>query len=308
MSVTILEAARSIQKPTTKSCLNPHAFAGGGNNFKRGDLEWEHLTATRSMDVHMASRSKGGAGLSCLGCHITNQHRIAGRGSDLRPIDLPVSMSCTDCHKTYPHSDEKLDRHTKRVCHIPTFAKVSPTDVHRRWNLPGELVEHTGLFEPNIVKKRNVKPKYRFFNGTSVFYHFGEPTSQQGGWMTMSAPVGNVRDPQSKIHAFKRHRSIQPMDPKTGVLLPLKIGYFFQTGELDQAVKLGTEAVGWDYSGHVFAKTQRFMGLFHEVAPAEDALSCNDCHGVNRLNFKQLGYQPKTTLQSSLPFHRLIKC
>ena len=36
------------------------------------------------------------------------------------------------------------------------------------------------------------------------------------------------------------------------------------------------------------------MGLFHEVTPKEQALSCNDCHnGGTRLDFVALGYTPK---------------
>jgi hypothetical protein len=38
------------------------------------------------------------------------------------------------------------------------------------------------------------------------------------------------------------------------------------------------------------------MGLFHEVTPKEQALSCNDCHnGGTRLDFAALGYTPKST-------------
>ena len=79
-------------------------------------------------------------------------------------------------------------------------------------------------------------------------------------------------------------------------LLPLKIGKFFETGVIDEAVALGAAAVGWDYSGHTFADTERYMGLFHEVAPQEDALNCSSCHnGGTRLDFAALGYTPKET-------------
>ena len=36
---------------------------------------------------------------------------------------------------------------------------------------------------------------------------------------------------------------------------------------------------------------QRYMGIFHEVQPAKNALKCNDCHGSEgRLDWKALGY------------------
>ena len=49
-----------IRPPGSDQCLNCHTKAGGGNNFKRGDLEEAHrpATATVSLDVHMASRER----------------------------------------------------------------------------------------------------------------------------------------------------------------------------------------------------------------------------------------------------------
>jgi hypothetical protein len=37
------------------------------------------------------------------------------------------------------------------------------------------------------------------------------------------------------------------------------------------------------------------MGVYHEVAPASQALSCSSCHGGTRLNFAELGYKPNAT-------------
>ena len=37
------------------------------------------------------------------------------------------------------------------------------------------------------------------------------------------------------------------------------------------------------------------MGIYHEVAPESQALSCTTCHDGNRLDFAALGYTPKTT-------------
>ena len=38
------------------------------------------------------------------------------------------------------------------------------------------------------------------------------------------------------------------------------------------------------------------MGLFHEVAPSEQALDCSSCHeNGSRIDFAALGYTPKTT-------------
>ena len=53
--------------------------------------------------------------------------------------------------------------------------------------------------------------------------------------------------------------------------------------------------MGWPNNGYEFAETERFMGLYHEVAPASQALTCSSCHGGNRLNFAALGYTPRAT-------------
>ena len=114
----------------------------------------------------------------------------------------------------------------------------------------------------------------------------------------MSSPRGDINTPGAKIHAFKHHLGNQPIDPNTQQLLPLKVGKFFETSQIDDAVRLGTEAVGWVYSGHQFQATERYMGLYHEVAPADQALSCAQCHENGALlNFAQLGYTPKTTYE-----------
>ena len=301
MAVGTLQAAVDITLPSNGRCLNCHTKAGGGNNFKRGDLEEAHRNASRSFDVHLASKQNGGAGLNCVDCHTTVDHRIAGRGTDLRPLDSLDEVSCEKCHGNTPHDDRTLNQHTNRVnctvCHIPTFAREAPTDMDRDWRQPGELNESTGLYEPFNKKMDHVIPEYHFFNGTSYFYQFGDTAiPEENGIITMSAPMGSITDSGARIYAFKHHLGNQPIDPVERRLMPLKIGLFFQSGEIDQAVQKGAEAVGWNYRGHEFARTERFMGLFHEVAPSGEALSCTQCHGNGgRMDFNALGYSPKQT-------------
>lgn len=301
MGMTVLEAAWQVERPGSDSCLDCHARAGGGDNFKRGDIEEAHRAATAAFDVHMAASEAGGAGLDCLDCHTAAGHRIAGRGSDLRPLDSADPVRCTSCHRSLPHGDDQLDRHTARIdcttCHIPQFAKVAATDMRRDWSAPGDLDPGRRLYEPHHTKGTNVVPEYRFWNGTSWFYQFGDPAVPgANGRIVMSEPVGTIAGSGARIFPFKRHTALQPIDPATRRLLPLRIGIFFQSGDIDAAVEQGTLAVGWPYAGHEFAETERWMGIFHEVAPKEQALSCASCHpSTGRLDFAALGYAPLET-------------
>ena len=61
----------------------------------------------------------------------------------------------------------------------------------------------------------------------------------------MSAPIGDIHDEGAKIHAFKRHLAKQPIDPATRRLLPLKIKYFFESGQIDQAINEGDGHSQW---------------------------------------------------------------
>ncbi len=304
MSVTILQAAQDVKKPSSTSCLNCHTNAGGGNNYKRGDIEEAHRNPTAALDIHMAPKAAGGSGLTCLDCHGGDGHYIKGRGTDLRAVDSDKILSCSTCHSSSPHDSDRLNRHTAKVnctvCHIPQFAKVAGTDIHRDWSASGVLDAASGLFEPYHTKGLNVTPVYRFFNGYSTFYKFGAPAEPgSNGKVSMSAPVGDITDPSAKIYAFKYHTAKQPMDPATRRLLPLKIGKFFESGQIAEAVALGTVAVGWQYAGHQYAETERYMGIFHEVAPKDSALSCSSCHvAANRIDFRELGYELRTQRNS----------
>jgi hypothetical protein len=300
MSVSLQQAAVDITKPDSATCLNCHTKAGGGNNYKRGDLEEAHRTPSASFDVHMAPRAAGGAGLSCLSCHTAAAHHIAGRGTDLRERDLADPVRCTNCHSRSPHKDSKLNSHTARVsctvCHIPEFAKVAPTDLHRDYSASAEVVAATRLYEPHMLLASHVQPEYRFFNGTSQFYEFGsEAVPDSSGRIVMSKPLGSITDPPAQIVALKRHTARQPIDPVTRRLLPLKMSTFFQTGDVTAAVRQGVAAVGWPDNGFEFAETERWMGLYHEVAPAKQALQCSACHGGTRMDFAALGYTPLAT-------------
>ena len=87
-------------------------------------------------------------------------------------------------------------------------------------------------------------------------------------------------------------------DVATKVIIPLKMGILFQTGDIDRAIRQGATEVGIALlGGYDFVPVERYMGIFHEVAPRESALTCTTCHDggaldSSRMKFAQLGYTP----------------
>lgn len=295
MTVSVLQAASDLSLPDDKRCLNCHGKSGGGDNYKRGDLEMAHAAATADLDVHSAR------GVKCTTCHKVTRHRFSGRGVDMRATDSTTPVRCENCHASSPHATSALNRHSAgkvacATCHIPQFAKTAPTDMVRDWSKPGVLLPSTGLYEPDILFDGWVVPKYGFWNGTSTFYEFRTPaTPGPNGRVLMAGPAGNINDPGAKLYPFKHHLGNQPADPVSRYLLPLKIGIFFSTGDVQAAIERGATEVFGAYNGHEFVPTERWIGIFHEVAPKSQALACADCHGGTRVDFKTLGYTPHPT-------------
>ena len=69
-------------------------------------------------------------------------------------------------------------------------------------------------------------------------------------------------------------------------------GGFWTDFDWDQALRLGSEVVGLDYSGsYDFAETWMYWPMTHMISPKEDALQCAACHGPDsRMDWQALGY------------------
>ncbi len=256
----------------------------------------------RDLDVHLSS---AGAGLTCLSCHKVQNHRIAGRGNDIRETDLDFKVDCSNCHGLQPHKAAKLNQHTARVhctvCHIPNFARNLPTDIFRDFSRV-EADPLTKRYEPVRELAANLTPVYRWFNGFSYFYEFGRPIifgANQS--FTLSEPLGHIADASAKIHPFKLHRSKLAYDLSLSRQIPVKSQVLWETGNIAEALRQGMVEVGWPPTGYGFAHGYRYLSLHHQVAPKESALTCNDCHnGGQRLNFRELGYEVWLTRNGDL--------
>lgn len=313
MGLSMDEAARTVHTPERANCLQCHAKAGGGDAVKRGDLAMAHVaTVDVQFDVHMATT---GADLQCQACHTFTDHRVAGKGSDIRPTDSDVVLECSNCHvnKTLPggHSTEAVDRHVARVacqtCHIPVYAKDAAdtaaseaTETHRTW-----LDSHAAAppFHPASLKANDLTPEYRFWNRYSdnyLLYDEAQLDPVTGRYPT-SRPEGAVHDAGSKLYPFKYKTAEQPMMSSTGQLIAIDTSVFFATADAAAATEQGLVNMGYSSSEpYEWVETDTFQLLNHEVSPAGHALQCAQCHGSTaRMDLKgELGYALKGPVSS----------
>jgi hypothetical protein len=240
-----------------------------------------------------------GNDMHCIDCHAGEDHRVRGRGADLAGTDLParpLTCSTTECHGDAPHSIPVLDRHTARVscpvCHVPVFAKSDSTDMRRDWSRPFYLPEGN-KYSATITKGLNVRPVYAWFNGKTRLQMMGEPIHPlDDGTVGIMTPVAKRKDKDARIFAFKLHRAVLPLLADKNWIIPLAVEEFFADGDIDQAVR-GASKVVYDIDDpeYTWINSVRYMGIFHEVQPASEALQCLDCHSPGgRLDWKALGY------------------
>ena len=293
MSMSMLEAAQTVHLPNRVTCLQCHAKGGGGDNYKRGDMALAHgNTNDTTFDVHMA---KSGGDLSCQECHTTENHRMAGRGSDLRPTDLDVAMNCYQCHDesgqgSGEHSSGTIRRHLARVacqtCHIPVFAKNAndtpadeKTEVHRDWLLPHPTA--SGAIHPTPTMAGNQDPRYAWWNGFSSSYLLGDPAQVDPltGYIPTSRPEGAVDDNNAKLYPFKYKTANQPLLSSENLLIALDTSVYFVSGNADDSIRSGLANMGYpEGSPYEWVWTDTMQLITHEVPPSSQALQCSDCH------------------------------
>jgi len=291
--VDLVYVAKNVGKPTRQNCGDCHFEGGGGDSVKHADMNSTLLWPNRNCDVHM-----GGYDFKCHECHKTNNHQIIGRSTS-----LPVAeggFTCEACHTDKPHNENELldfhlNKHTQSIacntCHSPLYAKCKPTKTFWDWSKAGDKKRKPKkdkygkddyLWKKGeFIWKESAKPEYSWFNGKVERYLLGDKIKSMD-LLKISAPVGNFKDPQSKIHPFKVMRGIQPVDPNTNMLLAPHLygkGGYWKTLDWDRSFKSGMEAVGLTYSGkYSWIKTEMYWLVNHEVTPKNMALSCVYCH------------------------------
>ena len=306
---------RNVHRPTRANCLACHAKAGGGDGVKRGDLSMATITNTdRNFDVHMNGT---GSNLDCQACHVFDNHKVIGKGSDLRPTDDPArgaEVSCLTCHtdKNSPtgHDTAKINDHVGKVacqtCHIPVYAKVA-TETYRDWRThhdasPADASAVAG--HPYTEKIASLTPVYKFWNRTSDNALLGDDASRTYNgdtdtWPT-STPLGSVTS--GKLYPFKYKTAMQPKTQADHRLIALNtFEYLKGTGNADTAIQQGLSAMGYPADEpYEWVLTDTYGLLNHGISPADNALQCADCHGsTDRMDLQgELGYQLKASESS----------
>lgn len=309
--------AMSVGEPPTRTaCGSCHFYGGGGNNVKHGDLDAALINPSRELDVHM-----GGADMTCVDCHKTNDHTITGKAMSVSTHGSET-LTCESCHGEEPHKKYSfyLNAHVGalacQTCHIPTFARENPTKLRWDWSQAGDPDRKVNKDEngmPDYNKKkgafvwgRNVVPTYEWYNGASKRMLLGDPV-ELNKMNTMAAPIGSKTDKLSKIYPFKIHTGKQIADKKNKYLLPTHLfgGGYWDHFDWEKSVTVGVEKNGLEYSGsYTFVETEMYWEIDHMVAPKEDALVCKSCHSRSkdtRIDWKSLGYEgdPRYTKDQS---------
>jgi len=297
--VDLSEVAQHVGKPTRTNCGTCHFFGGGGNNVKHGDLEQALFEPSRELDVHMAVE---GVNMQCVACHTAEQHQMLGKLYSVSSMNRQ-RVDCESCHGAVPHERGILNNHTLKVacqsCHIPVYAKEHATKLAWDWSTAGQLkdgepykvhddslgVETYMSTKGSFVWGRNVRPDYAWFNGTASHYLVGD-TFDPTKTLDINTLHGSYDDPDAKIIPVKIHRTKQIYDTEHNYLIQPKTvsthpgdSAYWKEFDWNKAAAAGMKLVDLPYSGkYGFAETEMYWPINHMVSPAEQSVSCIECH------------------------------
>ena len=196
----------------------------------------------------------------------------------MRVADTDIVVSCDNCHGVEPHDNQMTNDHTDKVycttCHIRTYGKDHETELERNWE-NGKL----NVFESNPT------PIQVWWNRESYIMDLDDKPIFEGDRVIMAEPKGDINDPEAKIYAARLHIGRQPWDGE--YMLPFVVMTKKGGGTMTDAVY---DSTGIVYDPLLYTDAQRYMGIFHGVSPAEEAVTCGECHNDQLIDFEALGY------------------
>ena len=306
-----------VGKPTPDNCNFCHWKSDG----KRGTHYGMYKGAPT--DVHYE------AGMRCQECHVTTAHEI-GKGKVVDNAGTPelrgTMSACVDCHGEAPHagqSADALNMHLERIacetCHIPKTYPGTKTvnwllgmDMPKmmklyQWMMP--IARLMGMATPEKMtaqmdemigcyKTKNLpmfEPVYAWYNRDTICTEIPHPT-------------GGIDDPGSRIAPFNVIRTALFDDGTTAEVVADPDGHALGypvprtfvaraggKGKRDTTLEEMRAYDGGRYRSAVIRRTPQYFNIYHSIAPASEALRCNDCHTQKggRLDFARLGYAPE---------------
>jgi len=327
-TVKLKNVAQKVGKTSRDTCGACHFFGGGGDGVKHGDMDSSLAVPDAELDVHMDAL---GNDFTCATCHMTTNHEVPGsrytptaadvEGAHIRgKSDDSNPVTCRACHDNQPHDAAmaRLNEHTRKIacqtCHIPTIARGGvATKMIWDWSTAGKLtpdgkplikkdkkghVVYHGK-KGDFVYAENISPEYVWFNGKVRYTLLGDKVDKAAGVTPINHYEGSPDDGKSRIWPVKVFRGMQPYDPVNQTLvIPHTAGKddtaYWTNFDWEKAISAGMAYVGAPFSGKVdFIKTEMSWPITHMVAPAEKALSCEQCHSKNgRLQNIQGVYMP----------------
>ncbi|MDX9995244.1 MAG: tetrathionate reductase family octaheme c-type cytochrome, partial [Rhodocyclaceae bacterium] len=314
--VDLKKVAQNVAMPSRANCGSCHFYGAGGDGTKHGDLDSSLRNPQKYLDVHMDAK---GLNFSCVTCHKTSQHQVAGSryAFSASRAGPPQShgkhdenpATCQSCHGDKPHKESLLDAgrlnaHTGtlacQTCHIPEFARGSVgTEKVWDWSTATQMgPDGKPRFVKDSVGRRAfdskkghfewdayLQPEYRWFNGQVTFKTVGEkidPTRI----VEINRPEGNPGETGARIWPFKVHRGRQAYDPELKNLLVVHTAGEDHTAlwhnyDWPKAIETGMRTAGLPWSGkYDFVATEMSWPITHMVAPRADAVPCAQCHGA----------------------------
>ncbi len=315
-TVNLQKVAQNVGKTSRDTCGACHFYGGGGDGVKHGDMDSSLAVPDRELDVHMDAL---GADFTCSTCHKGSNHDVAGSryaptAADTKGFQMRGSQddsnpaTCQACHDTRPHAkiNVKLDTHAIKIacqtCHIPTIARGGvATKLTWDWSTAGQLTpEGKPLVKKNkeghviyhgkkgdFTYGHDIAPEYVWFNGKVRYTLLDDKVEKSDGVTPINRFEGSPDDGISRIWPVKVFRGMQPYDPvnKT-MVIPHTAGKddtaYWENFDWNKSIKAGMASANRPFSGEIdFIKTEMSWPITHMVAPAENALTCTDCHSKN---------------------------
>jgi octaheme c-type cytochrome (tetrathionate reductase family) len=339
-SVDLDIVARSVAlnsgEPTNDNCIFCHAFAGGGDNVKHGDLAMAIANTTRDFDVHMGS---DGGNMNCVDCHQVMKdaggnmldHGIGGM--PIHSIDDGDMKDCGDCHGTQAaiHAGTTVqtvtDLHTTlacQVCHIPAFARDTSTKTEWYWGDAGQDIDPLPIDpdtqRPTYDKKKgtfvwenDVRPELLYFDGKWDRMMINKNDQYTDLPVVLAKPSADYTTPGALIYPFKKMVGNQPADAgNQTMLVPHLFGLkggpnpYWGNYDWDLALTDAANYTGQTYTGaYEFVDTEMYLTVNHEIAPKEQALgmdaACGDCHTSGVIDWTGLGWSDDPVLGGTRP-------